>query len=229
MTTSAPPSKPSLGMRSLRLGEAVVWPALAVALPNWPDLATPLCVLFFCASISGTMRGPWIDSVPRLIRNLAVTTLGIGLLVRFLPGDGGSNRALVTAGLLIALARCGGFRLEPRPRWPWIAASFAAAFVVLALDHQRVVAAEAGDLARYGSMLTTLGAEMSPESRSALERTVEDLRHPDRFWWVLLAVFAVLLPLSHVLIPRGMALIRRRDVGRSRKAWFRHPANLSSD
>jgi hypothetical protein len=228
MTTPAP-QQPSLGLRCLRLLEAVVWPALAVALPNWPDLATPLCVLFFCASISGTMRGPHIDSVPRLIRNLAVTTLGIGLLIRFLPGDGGSTRALVAVGLLIALARLGGFRLEPRPRWPWIAATFAAAFVLLALDHQRVVAAEAGKLARYGGMLTALGPEMSTASRSALERTVEDLRHPDRFWWVPLAVFAVLLPLSHVLIPRGMSLIRRRDVGRSRKAWFRRPANLSSD
>ncbi|MGO4611080.1 hypothetical protein AB4142_32595, partial [Variovorax sp. 2RAF20] len=87
-----------------------------------------------------------------------------------------------TMGLLIAVSRAGGFTLEPRPRWPWIAATLAAAFVVLALDHQRVVAGKAEDLVRNGQMLAMLGPETSPVLRSSLERTIEELRHPDRFW-----------------------------------------------
>jgi len=228
--TQPAPKQPSLGMRCLRLLEALVWSGLAVVLPDWKDLATPLSLLFLSAMVSAPVARPLIDGVPRLITGSTSFALGVGVVGTHLASnliDGALNRGVVVLALVIACWKARGFVLERRPRWMWIAAACTGCLALFALDHQRVVADKAGDLAHYSETLATLGPKMSAVSRAALEDTVSDLRRPDRFWWVPPALFAALLPLLRLLISHGLALVRSREAGRARRAWFRRPANLS--
>ncbi|KSB87988.1 hypothetical protein AS593_18935 [Caulobacter vibrioides] len=219
-------------MRCLRLGEAAAWLGLAAVLPAWKDPATPLSLLFLSAMVSAPVARPLIDGVPRLIVGPASFVLGAGLAGTYLEAGmiGGSwNRGFIVLALLVACFKAGGFILERRPRWGWIAAACVATLTLFALDHQRAAAEAASQIPVVAGSLAASVANGSVDGQAIYAELLASLRRPDRLWWVLPVLLAVLLPVGRVVARHGLALIRRRDVERSRRAWFRHPANLSSD
>ncbi|PLR23905.1 hypothetical protein SGCZBJ_15110 [Caulobacter zeae] len=221
-----------MGLRCLRLLEAVVWPVLAVVLPDWRDLATPLSLLFVSAVISAPVARPLIDGIPRFITGSTTLVLGMGLVWTYLAPDlidGAWNRGFIVLALLVACRKARVFDLERRPRWALIVAAGAACLALFALDHQRILAANAELISRYADSQASASARGNAEWEAMMAAEIAHLRAADRSWWVLPTVLAVLPPVGRFVARRGLAFIRRRDVGRSRKAWFRHPANLSSD
>lgn len=235
MTTSATqqPSlgkqPPSLGARCLRLLEAIVWPALALVLLDWTSLAAPLCLFVIGVAIAAPMGRPWIDEVPRAVTAGASCALFVGLASGGLTTGGSWNRILVVFALCLAVAKAGGFSFQARPRWGWIAVAFAATLALFALDHQRAAAEAASELPLVADNLAAAVADGRTDGQAIYAELLAHLRQPDRLWWVWPVLLAGLLPVGRFVAWHGLAFIRSRDVGRSRKAWFRHPANLSSD
>ncbi|PVM90177.1 hypothetical protein [Caulobacter endophyticus] len=215
-------------MRCLRLLEAIVWPALAVALFNWTSLAAPLCLFVIGVAIAAPIGRPWIDEVPRGVTAGASCALFVGLASDGLTAGESWNRILVVFALCLAVGKAGGFSFRARPRWAWIAVAFAATLTLFALDHQRAAAEAASKIPQVADILAAAVADGAARQAIYTEM-LANLRQPDRLWWVWPVLLAGLLPVGRFVAWRGLAFIRRRDVGRSRKAWFRHPANLSSD
>lgn len=194
-----PAQQPSLGKRCLRLLEAVVWSGLAFVLMDWPSPAMPLCLFVIGVATAAPIGRPWIDEIPRTVTLGASCALIVGLASGGLTSGEGWNRTLVVLTLCVAAMTAGGFGFQARPRWAWMAAAYLAAVALFALDHQRVLAA----------------ADHAPGD--------------DRLWWIFPAVLAAALPLSHFALRAGLVFIRRRAAAQGRAAWFRRPANLSSD
>ncbi|MDG2530753.1 hypothetical protein [Caulobacter endophyticus] len=205
MTTSAtqqpslgkPP--PALGVRCLRLLEAVVWSALALVLLNWTSPAAPFCLFVIGVATAAPIGRPWIDEAPRAVTTGASCVLLVGLVSDGLTASESWNRILVVLALVLAVAKAGGFSFRARPRWAWIIVAFAAAVALFALDHQRILAP--------GETL----AVARGDAPATLVDPIAYLRAADRSWWVAPVLLALLLTVGRVVAWYGLALIRRRQ------------------